>query len=205
MSDETPETPPDSKRSSWYALLPVVFFAGLAGLFFYALSTGDPSNLPSALIGKPAPDLDLPPLKGLVDKDGKPVPGMSAKSMRGSDEITVVNVWASWCISCRQEHPFLTLIADFPGVKLVGIDYKDTPENGLGYLVRFGNPYEAVGVDAKGRAGIEWGVYGVPETFIVDRQGIIRYRHPGPISPEIFEKIIKPAIEKARTPLKKQP
>lgn len=163
--------------------LPLLAFIGLAALLYVRLWAGDPSQLPSVLIGKPAPDLTLPPLYGLV-RDNVPVPGLDPKDFQGA--VTLVNVWASWCVPCRTEQPQLVKLRADRRIRLVGINYKDNAENARRFLGRFGNPYAAVGVDAKGRAAIDWGVYGVPETFIVGRDGRIAYKHIGPITAENF-------------------
>ena len=180
-------------RRWWLVSLPLVIFAALVALFLFRLGAGDPSRLPSALIGKQAPILVLPPLEGLTQKD-KQVPGLDPTLFK--DRVTVVNVWASWCVPCRDEHPFLVKLAADKRLALVGINYKDAPENALGFLNRFGNPFAAVGVDTGGRAAIEWGVYGVPETFIVGRDGRIAYKHIGPIDARGFEKF-RAEIDKA--------
>lgn len=176
--------------------LPLAVFLGLALLFYIRLFAGDPSQLPSALIGKPAPDLALPPLAGLV-RDGAPVPGLEPQRFRG--EVSVVNVWASWCVPCRTEQPLLMRLGGDRRIRLVGINYKDGSENARRFLGRFGNPFAAVGVDAKGRAAIDWGVYGVPETFIVGRDGNIAYKHVGPLTPEnfaAFEREVEKVLQK---------
>jgi len=172
-------------RSRLLFLLPVLVFVVLAGLFFLQLSSGrNPSDLPSALINKPAPAFALAPLEGLI-ADGKPVPGLSNEDLKG--RVTVVNVFASWCAPCRQEHPLLVELAKDPSVRLVGINQKDNPDNARRFLGALGNPYAAVGVDPNGRASIDWGVYGVPETFIVGPDGMIRYKQIGPLTPENLE------------------
>lgn len=158
--------------------LPLLIFLALLALLFLRLGAGDPSKLPSALIGKPAPALALPPLEGL-SRDGVPLPGLDPKTFAGN--VTIVNVWASWCGPCRDEHPYLIKIAADERLRLVGINYKDAPENARHFLGRYGNPFAAVGVDPGGRAAIEWGVYGVPETFIVGRDGNIAFKQIGPI------------------------
>src|SRR5687768_8068529 len=145
---------------------PLVIFGLLALLFTFALRSGDPSRLPSALIGRPAPSLALPALEGLTD-GAKPVPGVLAERP-GPGEVTVVNFWASWCAPCLQEHPQLMALQQHPGVRLYGINYKDQAANARRFLGRYGNPFSAVSVDGDGRAGIEWGVIAVPETFVVD-------------------------------------
>jgi len=164
--------------------LPLVIFAALLALFLFRLGAGDPSRLPSALIGKPAPNLTLPPLEGLME-NGAALPGLDPTLFKG--RVTVVNVWASWCVPCRDEHPFLVRLAGDKRITLAGINYKDARENALSFLARYGNPFAAVGVDIGGRAAIEWGVYGVPETFIVGRDGAIAYKHIGPIDARGFE------------------
>jgi len=166
----------------WIVLLPLVVFLGLATVFMVQLLSGnDPSKIPSALIDKPAPETALPALAGLA-RDGVPVPGLDPADFQGA--VTVVNVFASWCAPCRVEHPLLMKLAEDDGIRMVGIDYKDEPANALRFLGTFGLPYDAVGVDADGRAAIEWGVYGVPETFIVGPDGRIRYKFVGPLSEE---------------------
>ena len=180
-------------RRRWIVWLPLIVFAALAAMFFLRIGAGEPSRLPSALIGRSAPHLALPALEGLV-REGKPVPGLDPALFK--DRVTVVNVWASWCVPCRDEHPFLVQIAGDSRISLVGINYKDAAENARGFLARFGNPFDAVGVDSGGRAAIEWGVYGVPETFIVGPDGTIRYKHIGPIDGGSFEKV-SAEIEKA--------
>ena len=159
--------------------LPLFAFLALAALFYFRLGAGDPSALPSVLIGKPAPASALPPLEGL-QRDGANVPGLEPAQFQG--RITVVNVWASWCVPCRDEAALLVRLAADKRFRIVGINYKDDPENALRFLARFGNPYEAVGVDRAGRAVIDWGVYGVPETFVVGRDGKIVFKLVGPIT-----------------------
>lgn len=164
-------------------LLPILIFAGLAVVFFIGLF-GDPSRVPSVLIGRPAPQVTLPPLEGLREA-GAQIPGFSSADLAGTPErpVTIVNVWASWCGPCRVEHPVLMELAELPFVTMVGINYKDAPENARRFLGALGNPYDRVGVDSSGRSAIDWGVYGVPETFIVDAEGIVRHKHIGPIEP----------------------
>jgi len=175
-------------------LIPLVLFLGLALLFIIRLSAGDPSRIPSVLIGRQAPQTELPALPGLL-RDGAPVPGLDATAFK--DEVTVLNVWASWCVPCRDEAPLLMTLADDKRIRVVGINYKDQPDNARRFLGRYGNPFAANGADANGRASIEWGVYGVPETFIVGRDGRIAYKLIGPITPENLEAVLKPQIEKA--------
>jgi cytochrome c biogenesis protein CcmG, thiol:disulfide interchange protein DsbE len=185
-------------RGSWrrrlIVLVPLLVFLGLAALFMLRLGAGDPSRIPSALIGLPAPATSLPPLAGL-ERDGQPVPGLDGDSFKGS--VTLLNVWASWCVPCRDEAPLLMDIATDRRIRVVGINYKDQADNARRFLTRYGNPFVANGVDANGRAAIEWGVYGVPETFIIDRDGRIAFKLIGPITPENFARVLKLEIEKA--------
>jgi cytochrome c biogenesis protein CcmG/thiol:disulfide interchange protein DsbE len=169
-------------RSRLIFLLPGIIFLVLAGLFLFQLVQGrNPAEVPSALINKPVPTFSLAPLEGLA-ADGKPVPGFSNEDLKG--RVTIVNVWASWCGPCRQEHPLLVDLAGDPSVRLVGINQRDNPDNARRFLGALGNPYAAVGVDPNGRASIDWGVYGVPETFIVGPDGTIRHKHIGPLTRE---------------------
>ena len=174
--------------------LPLVLFLCLAGLFFVRLHAGDVSRIPSVLIGRAAPATDLPPVIGL-ERDGKPVPGLATADFKGA--VTVLNVWASWCVPCHDEAPLLVQLAGDRRIRLVGINYKDQPDNARRFLGRYGNPFVASGADASGRAGIEWGVYGVPETFIIGRDGKIAYKLVGPVTPENIEQVLRPEIEKA--------
>lgn len=181
MSDTPSDESGLTRRRILFAA-PAVAFAGLAGLFLSRLGAGDASRVPSALVGREAPAMALPPLEGLV-RAGEPVPGLTPDLLR-QGRVTLVNVWASWCGPCRIEHPILTDLAKRPSLQIVGINYKDQTENARRFLGALGNPYSAVGVDDAGRASIEWGVYGVPETFIVDGKGIVRHKHIGPLTPE---------------------
>jgi cytochrome c biogenesis protein CcmG, thiol:disulfide interchange protein DsbE len=176
-------------------LLPLAVFLGLAALFFVRLlGGGDASRIPSALIGRDAPATDLPPVAGL-ERDGKPVPGLAAGDFKGT--VTVLNVWASWCVPCHDEAPLLVQLARDSRIRLVGINYKDQADNARRFLGRYGNPFAASGADVNGRAAIEWGVYGVPETFIIGRDGKIAYKLVGPVTPDNIQQVIKPEIEKA--------
>jgi cytochrome c biogenesis protein CcmG/thiol:disulfide interchange protein DsbE len=174
--------------------IPLVIFLGLALLFYFGLGAGDPSRIPSALIGHPAPATELPPIAGLA-RDGKPVPGIPAGAFKG--EVSVLNVWASWCVPCHDEAPLLVKLSQDKRIHIVGINYKDQPEKARAFLARYGNPYAFNGADANGRASIEWGVYGVPETFIVGRDARIAYKLIGPITRDNVETVLKPEIEKA--------
>jgi cytochrome c biogenesis protein CcmG/thiol:disulfide interchange protein DsbE len=176
-----------------FVLLPLVIFIALAALFFFRLGS-DPARIPSALIGRPVPPADLPAIEGLVS-DGIPVPGINSADFKGN--VTLVNVWASWCVPCHDEVPYLQRLAQDKRVRLVGINYKDQTDNARRFIGRYGNPFSAVGADANGRAAIDWGVYGVPETFVVGRDGRIAYKLVGPINAENFDSQLKPAIEKA--------
>jgi cytochrome c biogenesis protein CcmG, thiol:disulfide interchange protein DsbE len=175
-------------------LVPLAAFLALAVLFLKGLSSGDPSIIPSALIGHPAPQTNLPPLAGL-ERDGAPVPGLDPASFKGN--VSVVNVWASWCVPCHDEAPLLMQLAKDQRVRLVGINYKDDPDNARRFLGRYGDPFAAAGTDQNGRAAIEWGVYGVPETFVVGRDGRIAYKLVGPITPDNYAATLLPQIEKA--------
>ncbi|MBO4227760.1 MULTISPECIES: DsbE family thiol:disulfide interchange protein [Bradyrhizobium] len=192
MSEPIAETAPRSRR--WLVALPLVVFAALAALFLLRLYGGDPSRIPSALIGRPAPQTALPALEGLT-RDGAQVPGLDPAAFKG--KVSLVNVWASWCVPCHDEAPLLTELAKDNRLQLVGINYKDAPDNARRFLGRYGNPFSIVGVDANGRASIEWGVYGVPETFIVGREGTIVYKLVGPVTPQNFDSVLKVEIEKA--------
>ena len=174
--------------------LPLVLFLALAALFFFRLGSGDPSRIPSALIGREAPKTDLPAVAGLVD-EGKPIPGLNAADFKG--HVTLVNVWASWCVPCHDEVPYLDKLAQDKRVRLVGINYKDQPDNARRFIGRYGNPFVAVGTDPNGRAAIEWGVYGVPETFLVGADGRVAYKLVGPLTEENLKSVVMPAIEKA--------
>jgi cytochrome c biogenesis protein CcmG/thiol:disulfide interchange protein DsbE len=182
--------PPRSIGRRLAILAPVAIFAALAVIFIIRLEQGGNSSLiPSALLGRPAPATVLPPLEGL-DR-----PGIDSADFAG--KVTLVNIWASWCGPCREEHPILEQLATDKRINLVGINYKDQPGNARAFLGQLGNPYAAVGVDEKGRSSIDWGVYGVPETFVVGRDGTIRYKFVGPLSAESLEKVMMPEIEKA--------
>jgi cytochrome c biogenesis protein CcmG/thiol:disulfide interchange protein DsbE len=187
---------PKQRRRLGWLVVPLIIFAALTLMFTFALKTGDPSRLPSALIGKSAPEFSLKPLPGLVD-NGSPVPGFGHDDL-GRGKPSVVNFWASWCVPCVQEHPVLVEMVRRTGVDLYGVNYKDQATAARRFLGHYGNPYRAVGVDENGRTAIDWGVYGIPETFVVDGEGRIIYKHVGPISPEALETKIIPAIESAR-------
>jgi cytochrome c biogenesis protein CcmG/thiol:disulfide interchange protein DsbE len=175
------------------ALLPLAVFLGLAGLLLARLGAGDSSRLPSALIGQAAPSLDLPGLPG--------APGLADADLR-QGHVTLVNIFASWCEPCHIEHEYLLALSQDPaleakGVKLLGVAQKDSAENIRRFLAAAGDPYAKVGMDPNDRAGIDWGVYGVPETFIVKGDGTISYKVVGPIDAETLDRVVKPEIEKA--------
>jgi cytochrome c biogenesis protein CcmG/thiol:disulfide interchange protein DsbE len=192
--DGNKSTTTGNRRRSVLVFIPLILFLGLAALFLIRLGAGDISRIPSVLIGHPAPATVLPGVAGL-ERNGNPVPGLEADSFKGA--VTVLNVWASWCVPCRDEAPLLLTLARDQRVRILGINYKDSAENARRFLARYGNPYVANGADLNGRASIEWGVYGVPETFVVGRDGRIAYKLIGPIEPVNLEKILKPEIEKA--------
>ncbi len=169
-------------------MLPVALLIGIAVLFAVGLRH-DPSIVPSVLLDKPAPAFDLPPLS-------ENTPGLATADLNG--EVSLVNVFASWCAPCRIEHPLFMRLAEQREVPIYGINYKDKAEDAKRWLEGFGNPYTRIGVDGDGRAAIEWGVYGVPETFVVDREGMIRFKQVGPLSPEVLEKIILPLVRSLR-------
>ena len=190
----TADGAPRKGARNFIVLLPLVIFIGIAALFYFGLGAGDPSKLPSALIGKPVPATDLPAIKDLAI-NGKPVPGLTTAMLKGN--VTLVNVWASWCVPCRDEAPLLDQLAKDTRFKMVGINYKDATDDARRFLNRFGNPFSAVGADEKGRTSIDWGVYGVTETFLIDRDGKIAYKLVGPITPQNIDAVLKPQLEKA--------
>lgn len=188
---EGPATQP--ARRNWLALLPLLLFAALAGIFFTQLMSGrDTHSVPSALIGAPAPATNLAAVKGLSG-----IPGITNSDFK--EKVTLLNIFASWCGPCREEHPVLIEIAKDTRFQLLGLNYKDKSENAVGFLTELGNPYAKVGADEAGRAGIDWGVYGVPETFVIGPDGIIRYKHVGPLTPESAKVLIAEA-QKAAAP-----
>ncbi|WP_088625674.1 DsbE family thiol:disulfide interchange protein [Oceanicola sp. 22II-s10i] len=169
-------------------LLPPAIFAVLAVTFYVGMQREDPDQLPSAIAGQPAPEVavtplgDLPVFEGAMLKDG---------------EVKLVNFWASWCAPCRVEHPNLDALAQ-EGITIYGVNYKDQPAKALGFLEELGNPYAAVGQDAAGRMGLNWGLYGVPETYVIDGEGRVVTRFAGPVTQRVIASTIRPAIEQAR-------
>lgn len=168
-------------------IVPAVLFLVLAVAFWWGLGH-DPSIVPSALIDKPAPAFKLPPLE-------EENPGLSEQDLKG--QVSLVNVFASWCLPCRAEHPILMRLAE-DDVTIFGLNYKDKPEDARNWLGRLGDPYNQIGVDLDGRVSIDWGIYGVPETFVVDSSGRIRYKHIGPMAPYDLEECIRPVIERLK-------
>ena len=168
-------------------LMPVVGFIVMAGVIAYFMLSGrDSKIIPSALIDKPAPEFSLPSIDGTAA-------ALGTAHLKG--QVSLLNVFASWCIPCKVEHPQITRLGKIPGVALFGLNYKDKPAKAKAWLELLGNPYHRIGADLNGRAGIEWGVYGVPETFIVDATGHIRYKHVGPVMPRDLDETILPIIE----------
>lgn len=186
----TPAAAPPPSRFNLMAIVPVGLFGLLAAGFLYSLYHGDPHNLPSALIGKPAPRFSLPGIAGLA------VPGLATSDL-GNGKVSIVNVWASWCIPCREEQPLLGTIAAKLNVPLYGIDQKDAAGDAAQFLKTLGNPFSKIGADNNGRVSIDWGVYGVPETYVVDGAGKVAYKYIGPLTPEAVEKELRPAVERA--------
>jgi cytochrome c biogenesis protein CcmG/thiol:disulfide interchange protein DsbE len=168
--------------------VPLLLLVGLVAVFALTINR-DPSLVRSVLIDKPAPSFALPPVEGMD------VPGFDTAALSGAP--TVVNVFASWCIPCRAEHPLLEALKAETGVRLFGINHSDAPENARAFLAELGNPYDAIGADRDRRVSIDWGVYGVPETFVVDAKGTITFKHVGPLTPEAIEAELIPALKKA--------
>lgn len=196
MSDKQASPPPTSRGRSRYvlALLPLLVFGGFAAiaakmLYEQDVNGLDVSAIPSALIGTKAPALALPPL------EGSNVPALTDAAITG--KLTLVNVFASWCVPCRQEHPMLKELSKDKRLNIVGINYKDKADNAVRFLGELGNPYAAIGIDPNGRAAIDWGVYGIPETYLVGPDGTILYKKVGPIDVTTYERELIPAIESA--------
>ncbi|MEM9678191.1 MAG: DsbE family thiol:disulfide interchange protein [Pseudomonadota bacterium] len=204
MTDETlPDAKPQEETRTTQrpryvlAALPLLAFAALASVFAYLLLIDrDTSSIPSALIGKPVPEFTLPALDGL-SASNVPVPGLETADLKG--RIHVVNIFASWCAPCRAEHPVLLNLSKRDDIAVVGINYKDRPANALRFLGSLGNPYEKVGVDTRGRAAIDWGFYGIPETLLVAADGTVRHKIVGPIGPDKLARL-EAEIEKLKTP-----
>jgi len=194
MSATQPPPQPSTAPRRIAVLLPLALFLALAAVFLLRLGGGDPSRIPSALIGRPAPATNLPAVPGL-ERDGHAVPGLVPSDFKGA--VTVLNVWASWCVPCHDEAPLLLRLGEDKRIRVVGLNYKDQPGNARRFLGRYGNPFVAAGTDADGRAAIEWGVYGVPETFVIGRDGRIAFKLVGPITVDNLASTLKPQIEKA--------
>jgi cytochrome c biogenesis protein CcmG/thiol:disulfide interchange protein DsbE len=177
-------------------LLPLILAAGMFVLFFIALRSGDPSKLPSAMIGKPVPQFELPAIYGLT-QGARPVPGLSSQHLQRG-QPAILNVWASWCAPCAVEHPLLMSLARSASVPIYGLNYKDKPDAAKAFLAKLGNPFAAIGADQTGMTAIDFGVYGVPETFVIDGQGRILYRHAGPLTEDIIKTGILPALRNAQ-------
>ena len=189
--DETLAGPsaPVAPRRPWLYLVPIAIFAGI-GILLYLGLYRDPTLVPSPLIGKPVPEFELGPVQGREL-------GLSSADLR--EEVSLVNVFASWCVACRDEHP-LFLALDREGVVPIhGLNFKDAPDDAAAWLDALGDPYTRIGADLDGRVGLDWGVYGVPETFVVDRNGRIAYKHIGPVTPRVLDEIILPLVRALRT------
>lgn len=170
--------------------LPLLLLVALVAIFASSMNR-DPALIRSVLIDKPAPTFAMDAMPELG------VPGFETATLKG--EVTVVNVFASWCVPCRAEHPLLVALKEVSGVRLFGINQADAPENARAFLRELGNPYDAVGADRNRRVSIDWGVYGVPETFVVDANGIITFKHVGPLTPQTIDSDLLPAIARARS------
>lgn len=166
-------------------LIPLVIFAVLIALFAIGLQL-DPREVPSPLIDKPAPAFALPRLD-------RPEVQLTRADLT-QHQVSLFNVWASWCTACRQEHPFLMELARRNEIPIYGLNYKDERPDAIAWLKRHGDPYRTSGFDHEGRVGIDWGVYGVPETFVVDAQGVIRYKHIGPLTPQVWREKLEPIV-----------
>ncbi len=189
------------RRSSLVFLVPLILFGVLSLIFLAGLFAGNSAKVPSALIGRPAPAITLSALEGL-QREGRPVPAFTAAEL-GRGKAALVNVFASWCAPCRVEHPQLMALADAAAVRqgkvlILGLNYKDEAENARRFLGALGNPYSAVGVDRTGRGAIEWGVYGVPETFLIGPDGRIVEKHVGPLDAETAQRLLAKAIVLAK-------
>lgn len=188
QSPAAPEMASPSRRR-FVLLLPAGLFAGVATALGVALNR-DPEALPSALIGKPVPKFSLPPVQGRT-------PGLSSGDLTG--EVSLVNVFASWCTACRSEHPLFMQLRANGTVRVHGLNYKDRPEDAANWLDELGDPYTRTGADLNGRVSIDWGVYGVPETFVVSRSGIILHKHIGPVTEQALNETILPLVARSRS------
>ena len=179
---------PAAPRRLWPFLVPIAIFAGIGVLLYLGLFR-DPSLVPSPLIGKPVPEFALGPVQGRTL-------GLSSEDLR--EEVTLVNVFASWCVACRDEHPLFLVLEREGVVPIHGLNYKDAPPDAAAWLDALGDPYTRIGADLDGRVGLDWGVYGVPETFVVDGNGRIAYKHIGPVTPRVLDEIILPLVRGLR-------
>ncbi len=170
----------------WRFVAPLAIFAAIVAFLFVGLFR-DPREVPSPLVGKPAPAFALASLHDGARK-------VTNDDLRG--QVWLMNVWASWCVSCRVEHPLLVELSKSKAVPIVGLNYKDKPDEGLAWLARYGDPYTMSIVDADGRVGIDWGVYGVPETFVIDKAGVVRHKHIGPATSEALQQTILPLVRR---------
>lgn len=176
-------------RRRWPYLLPIAICLAL-GVVLYLGLYRDPTLVPSPLVGKPVPRFALDPVKGREL-------GLSSRDLRGG--VSLVNVFASWCVACRQEHPLFLALEREGVIPIHGLNYKDTPDAAAAWLDALGDPYTRTGADLDGRVGLDWGVYGVPETFVVDRNGHIAYKHIGPVTPRVLDETILPLVRNLRT------
>jgi cytochrome c biogenesis protein CcmG/thiol:disulfide interchange protein DsbE len=192
MSETTPSSTAQTggerkaHRRAWAFLTPLIIFGVLAGLLFWGLGQ-DPRKVPSPLVGKPIPTFTLPSLDD---------PGLQVSDADLKGRVSLVNVWASWCASCRAEHGMLMALTGDPGFQIVGLNWKDAKTDALAVLGATGNPYDLIGYDPDNEVGLDWGVYGAPETFVVDREGIIRYKHIGPIDRRVWDETLEPLVTK---------
>lgn len=180
--------PADGPRGRWLLFIPLLAFLGLGGVSYFVLGH-DPHLVPSALIGRPIPQFNLPPVKGRSL-------GLSSADLAG--HVSLVNVYASWCVACREEHPLLMQLHKSGIVPVNGLDYKDPPDDAVKWLDSMGDQYDRIGADINGRVAIDWGVYGVPETYVVDARGRIAYKQIGAVTREILDKTILPLVAKLR-------
>ncbi len=181
--------PAQKRRINLLMLMPPLIFGALAVMFFVGMQRDDPDSLPSAIAGQSTPSVDR------LTQLGPEAPFDSA--VLAAPGVKLVNFWASWCAPCRVEHPHLEALSD-EGIPIYGINYKDDPDNALGFLAELGNPYRAMAADASGRVALDWGVYGVPETYVIDGKGNVVLRFAGPVTSRVIEDRIRPAIEAAR-------
>lgn len=198
----TERPPAGPRQTSLSRYLPFAIFVAIAGFFAVALTSGDPSKLPSVLVGKVVPETSFPGLEG-ANKGTNETRGFTSESLKDG-KVRVVNFWASWCGPCVEEHPLLKTLSEQANVEVYGVNYKDAAVNARRFLSRYGNPYAEVGTDPNGRGAIEWGVYGMPETFVINGRGEIVYKHVGPITDASIKAVLLPKITEARK-LSEQP